>query len=292
MISEQDALERLVAYHDHIAVPPAAVEDDARRGRRRVRRVRSIAAGAVAIGVIAAVVAVTSTVGQRDQLLPARPSPSSSSSASTSLAATASLAPLRADSRQRVPMDAVPQLDGRSPLWRSTDAAGDAARGATDIAEVDVSSFGGQSRLDWAIRLREPFPVAAEPGRTIEYGLVLDTDGDLLADCQIGVSRDVGGTEQPFRSWITNLRTGTTEEEAGPPYGKLVDFVHPAEGGRGPYDAMSREMLFFFIYAETGPCEGYGARSGFYAWAAEGGREQPTTVDYAPDAEWLQMPPR
>ena len=31
MISEQDALERLVAFHDHIAVPARTPEEDVRR---------------------------------------------------------------------------------------------------------------------------------------------------------------------------------------------------------------------------------------------------------------------
>ena len=45
MISESEALARLVEYHDHIAVPPVFPEEDVRRGRRRVRRTRALVAG-------------------------------------------------------------------------------------------------------------------------------------------------------------------------------------------------------------------------------------------------------
>lgn len=287
MISERDALDRLVAFHDHIAVPPTAVEDDARRGHRQVRRTR-LGAGAAAVAVTTVVLATAWALGERedDRLLPVGPSPSPSASAAAPLAP--SRAALRPDSGRVVPMTPVPPADGDGVSWLSEDRAGDGARGAADILGVEVANFGGQYRLDWIIRLRESYPIAVEEGRAIEYGVVLDTDGDRVVDCQIGVSQDVVGTGQPFRSWVTNLRTGRTEEENGPPYGKLVDFVHPGEAHSFPGD--TRELRLFFNYAETGPCEGYGARSTFYTWAGEGGRGRPTAIDYAPDATWLQMP--
>ena len=67
MTDEQEVLNRLVDYHDHIAPPMVPVTDDIRRGRRRVRRNRGIVTGAVAAGV-AVVLAASSllTGGNRD----------------------------------------------------------------------------------------------------------------------------------------------------------------------------------------------------------------------------------
>lgn len=63
MTDDRDVLTRLLAYHDHIAVPPALIADDVRRGRRRVRRNRALVTSGVAIGVTAAVALVTLLTG-------------------------------------------------------------------------------------------------------------------------------------------------------------------------------------------------------------------------------------
>lgn len=292
MISEQEALERLVAFHDHIAAPPRLPEDDVRRGRSRIRRTRGFVAGGAALTLAALVAALSWGGGGRegDRLLPAGPSPSPSPTASAAAPVAVSMAPLRDESQAVAAMTSVAVAEGEAATWRFRDPQGDSSRGAVDIEQVVVQNFGGQYRLDWMFQVREDYPTAPEPGRRIEYGIVLDTDGDRAADCQIGVSRDVGGTDLPFSSWVTNLRTGVTHREDGPPYGKLVDFRHPAETPSGPMD--TRLVRFFFIFAETGPCEGYGARSTFYSWAADGDGRRAPTLDYAPDTAWLQMPSR
>ena len=58
MTSESDTLARLLDYHDHIDVPPVAIEDDVRRGRRRVRRTKGLIAGGAALAVATVVATI------------------------------------------------------------------------------------------------------------------------------------------------------------------------------------------------------------------------------------------
>jgi hypothetical protein len=80
MSGETDVLTRLLSYHDHISVPPIQVDQDVRRGRRRVRRNRTVLTGGVALGVAGVVVAVSLlTGGARDtRPQPANPTPTPS----------------------------------------------------------------------------------------------------------------------------------------------------------------------------------------------------------------------
>ena len=65
MNNEQDLVNRLVDYHDHISAPPVPVADDLHRGRRRVRRNRGLLAGGVALGLASVVAAVSIFTGER-----------------------------------------------------------------------------------------------------------------------------------------------------------------------------------------------------------------------------------
>lgn len=291
MISESEALARLVEYHDHIAVPPVSIEEDVQRGRRRVRRTRALVVGAttLAVAVVAAAAVLTGprTQGRPEPAAPTsttRPSPSA-----TPLPATSpqSLAPLRP-----VPAHAAgpPLLPEGTNGWMDPH---DVELGAVDIDRLDLGRFGGNSRIDWLLHLRSETTLPAPSGRVIEYGVVLDSDGDGTPDCQIGVTDDPAKADGSgrFRSWVTNLRNGVTEAETGP-YGRLIDFVHPQEnrsspGERPTYDP---EMRFFFLGSNTGPCNGYGSDSLVYAWAAVGTAGRLVEVDYAPDAAWMRMP--
>lgn len=294
MISERDALSLLVEYHDHIAVPPAPVEEDLRRGRRRVRRNRALLAGGAALALVAAVVGVSLASGQRmaEPAPPARspsvPTPSAPTSTATVTVSLESVAPLRSGgSWPPVAMGRETQAEADSQSRFLVRDPRDAQLGAVDIETVRVERFGGDSRMDWWLQLREGIPAAGAAGRVVEYGVVLDTDGDRVADCQIGVSDSGDG---PIRSWVTNLRTGRTEAEDGPPYGRLVDFSYPGEGARPGAGEEERDMRFFFLFNTTGPCAGYGGRSSFYSWAAVQVDGRLAEVDYAPDTAWLKMP--
>ena len=126
--------------------------------------------------------------------------------------------------------------------------------------------------------------------RVIEYGVVVDADGDRDPDCHIGINNDA---RQPgrdkedripvYRVWVTNLRYGATDERVGPPYGMPVEFGHPGDrGGR-------RAMGFGFLWHRPGPCDPFEPTATFYAYASltEGG--EVTAWDFAPDRAWLPM---
>ena len=158
----------------------------------------------------------------------------------------------------------------------------DVAFGAIDIGELTA---GGARRLEWHLRLRElpPAPETLDPAlRVIEYGVVVDADGDRVADCEIGVNNDAPRRGDD-RVWVTNLRTGTSDVQDRPPYGWAIDTASPTEENL-------RTMRFFFLGPTPAPCDQFGDSASFYARSAlrEDGRV--TEWDFAPDAGWLRMP--
>ena len=122
-------------------------------------------------------------------------------------------------------------------------------------------------------------------GTTFSYGLVFETTGDGVADYEVGLSSDA---REPgdLRVWVTNLATGETEQQVGPPYGHPVEFGSPMERGDG---GRSRGAMFTFLGGSLPP--GLSGQSRFYAWStlAEGGNA--VRRDFAPDAAWLAIPP-
>lgn len=170
---------------------------------------------------------------------------------------------------------------GQNPAGRWQDGP-DAADAGVDILDVYV---GGYRRLEWRLTLRgAPHDgVPGDPqGRAVEYGLVVDTNGDRVADCEIGINDNAQGP-QGYRVWVKNLRTGVNDERTGPPYGYPIEFASPER----PSD---RAMMFVFLNNRTQPCDPFKRSAAFYTWAVltEGGRT--TTWDFAPDAAWLRMP--
>jgi hypothetical protein len=118
----------------------------------------------------------------------------------------------------------------------------------------------------------------------ISYGLVFETTGDGVADYVVGINNDAP-RRGDFRVWVSDVATGQTEEQIGPPYGFPVEFSHPdeaqpAEGALGP-----ATVVFTFLGDSSPP--GLIARSPFYAWAAIAAGHEVVAWDYAPDASWL-----
>jgi hypothetical protein len=156
-----------------------------------------------------------------------------------------------------------------------------------DIARVRVSPEG---RPQWRIELAAKPPRAdgLEAAETvISYGLVFETTGDGRADYVVGINNDARGLGH-FRVWVTDLATGATEEQVGPPYGFPVEFRHPDEAGPGDDPLGSRSMLFTFLPGTTP--RGLTERSPFYAWSAVTSAGETGAWDYAPDSAWLLMP--
>jgi hypothetical protein len=116
--------------------------------------------------------------------------------------------------------------------------------------------------------------------RVIEYGVVLDDGNDGVADCLIGISSGADDV-QGYRVWATNLRSGVTQEQLGPPYGFPIDFSHPNEQSEAPYG-----MRFFFL-SGIRPCDLPTGRIAFYAWSTTSTDGVVQAWDYAPDNAWL-----
>ena len=127
-------------------------------------------------------------------------------------------------------------------------------------------------------------------GRIVEYGVVVDTDGDLVADCQLALSSDAprGG----YRVLVKNVRTGEKDERVGPPYGFPFEFGFPVDGPNFPLGRASPSVFIEFLGEWQPPCKPRNGRIHWYAYASltEDGRV--TAWDFAPDAAWLQTLPR
>ena len=141
--------------------------------------------------------------------------------------------------------------------------------------------------------LREAPPkLDARPDATIiEYGLVVDADGDRVADCQIGINNDAPNPGD-YRVWVKNLRTGVTDERVGPPYG-IPDRVQPilTRQPTTPTERLDtcastssrtrRPVIVQRLQVFRSPS------ANFYAWASVTEDGRVTAWDYAPDAAWL-----
>jgi hypothetical protein len=164
---------------------------------------------------------------------------------------------------------------------------GDAALDYVDIERVSVDN-GGQPH--WRLRLADAPPAAAtlDSKRTvISYGLAFETTGDEAPDYVVGISNE-SSSPGGFRVWVTELATGETDEQDGPPYGFPVEFAHPDEvalqGGPG-----TPGMLFTFLPGTEPP--GVTLSTRFYAWASVEEDGAVVAWDYAPDAGWVGAPP-
>lgn len=279
-----DILTRLVDYHDHIAPPTVPVADDVRRGRRRVRRNRGIVTGGVALGVAGVVLTASLiTGGDRDtHPEPAIPSPTATAT-DTATVSTPPIPPAPGwAGALRTDQASLPVLSERTGRVDGADAA---------VGWIDIRRVYAYARPEYRLVLQDPPPLASslDPTRRVmEHGVVVDSDGDRVADCRIGISTDAP-TPGDFRVWVTDLRAGTTVEQIGPPYGIPIDFFHPAEREDPTVESMSRTISLFFLGATPGArCE-LGTGASFYAYAVVMDRGRDPEWDFAPDAAWLRI---
>lgn len=163
----------------------------------------------------------------------------------------------------------------------------DAAVGGIDIRRVHATS-----RPEWRLVLREPPPLASTldaARRVMEHGVVVDSDGDRVADCHVGISTDAP-TPGELRVWVSDLRTGVTDEQVGPPYGFPIDFFHPGEReDLGTVGTMDRTVALFFLGGTGGAHCGQGPAASYYAYAVVMDRGRDPMWDFAPDAAWLTV---
>lgn len=255
-------LDRLLRSDiSHAATQAAGAPDFAPieyRGRQRQRRTRTMFAAAAAVVVVLVGAASVQVLTRQDAAppTPAVPPPDTTPTGWTG--------PLREGSSMQVVTQPGARSDPR-----------DAALDGVDILET---RSGGYRRDRWSLEVARPPRVSTlDPARTIfEYGVVIDAEEDGDADCHIGINNDAPKAGD-YRVWMTNLTTGVTEEQIGPPYGFPIDF-----GGFG-------SMQFFSIPGIPNPCDLY-IPSSYYAYASLTEEGRVTAWDYAPDAAWLEMP--
>ena len=147
-----------------------------------------------------------------------------------------------------------------------------------DVRHVSTNSINDGT---WILELAaKPPPVAdREPGLLIAYGLVFETTGDGVADYVVGIDNNAP-ERGDFHVWVTDLATGETDEQIGPPHGFPIEFSHPDERGSGP------SMVFTFLPGSA-PEDFNPETVRFYAWAAASRGGEIFARDYAPDAGWL-----
>lgn len=161
--------------------------------------------------------------------------------------------------------------------WRAWSDPVDSA-----VGQIDITLLAG-----WGLQLRDDSRLEAWLTRQrgiVEYGIVVDTDGDRVADCQLAVSNDAAGRGS-FRVLLQNVHTGKRDERRGPPYGYPFEFGFPNQ------DGPSAAVFFEFLGAWQRPCQPPQGRLHWYAYSSltEGGRV--TAWDFAPDDAWLRTLP-
>ena len=259
-----------------------AIERVDRQRRRRYGAIAGLAAAAAVVVVVVGMVGVSgdgrSSPEPVSPVTTPVPSPTPASGTSTPLRPWADDEWEGALREDQASLPVIPLAEGRLD--------------APD-AKVDIRRVTATRRPEWRLELGAPPPLAStlDPmQRIMEQGVVVDSDGDRLADCHIAISTDAPRPGD-MRVWVTDLRTDVTSEQIGPPYGYPIDFAHPAsrEDSEGA-GAAARTVTLFFLSGEGMSCEPFGASAAFYTYAVvlESGR--PTSVDFAPDSAWLEMP--
>jgi hypothetical protein len=156
----------------------------------------------------------------------------------------------------------------------------------TPVGWVDVKrvAFSHSIQPAWRIELAAKPPLAAslEPGLLIAYGLVFETTGDGIADYVVGIDNDAP-EQGDFHVWVTNLATGETDEQIGPPYGFPIEFSHPDEDRSGEFPAPT--VTFTFL-GGSAPAD-LKNPTRFYAWASASRGGEVFAWDYAPDTAWM-----
>jgi hypothetical protein len=170
---------------------------------------------------------------------------------------------------------------------RAWEDARDASVAGVDITLVQ--RLGGA----WYLELAERPPRGRSTAEVVSYGLVFDTTKDGAPDHLVGIEDDptppgdVFPGNEPFalpphlfRVWVTDLATGKTDEQIGPPYGYPIEFGHPDERGEGA-------RMWFTFLGDSAPAHMKSVR--FYAWASLTTDGEIVAWDVAPDEGWMTV---
>lgn len=151
-----------------------------------------------------------------------------------------------------------------------------------DIVRLLVAPDG---QVTWYLQLAD-WPQGDWPqsdldaGTVIAHGLVVDGTGDGDADHVIGIDNDVPEPGD-FHVWVTHLHDGVTDEQIGPPYGRPVEFSHPAESG-----SLSSPTVVFTFLAGLAPDIDVGSMR-WYAWSSASVAGEVVAWDYSPNTAWV-----
>jgi hypothetical protein len=192
-----------------------------------------------------------------------------------------------------------PGLSQRIPA-DTVNHGSDAVDVPVDWVDIVEAKLIGRSNFPfWELTLAGKPPLASslDPARQIVgYGLVLETNGDGTPDYIVGISNDAPRRGQ-FRAWVTDVATGRSDVQFGPPYGSLFEFWHPDgwvdEGPTGPRGAAGpRDVRFTFLAGSAPPGAGPNPNakwldSRFFAWSTLTEAGKVVAWDYAPDNAWL-----
>ena len=159
----------------------------------------------------------------------------------------------------------------------------------TSVAGIDMTQL-EHSNGHWYLELADVPPMDRTTAEVFSYGLVLDTTEDGVPDYLVGLEDDPAAPPSDFdphpsRVWVTDLATGKTDEQIGPPYGYPVEFGHPDED--------DIQTVWFTFLGGSAPPAMDGRSVRFYAWASLTINGQVVARDVAPDEGWMKLgPPR
>jgi hypothetical protein len=166
------------------------------------------------------------------------------------------------------------------------DPTGDTGSNAFPAADITNVGFCGDTGTCVSIRFASDTlllgKISVDPSQQwVAYGIVVDTDGDGVADWRYGIDNaPLVKTESPRRWWRTDLHTGRTQSTVNE---TLWEGGGPFWGNHGEItgaDGLS------FGGDTTGGVSG-GVPKRFYVWASVIQDGRVVATDYAPDAGWL-----
>ena len=177
--------------------------------------------------------------------------------------------------------DLPPGVSDREPYRSFTDTRGE-INGPSwlDITTVSVTYVDLEGDDYVAVHFdlagHHPLPIPDRSEEWIAYGLVVDVDGDGMADVRFGIDNL---SSEEHRVWRTDLVTEETEHHDGPPHGPVADTFYPGQHQRGGMTGS------FSIERQPGETE-----FRFYVWASAMQGSQVVATDYAPDNGWIDRP--
>jgi hypothetical protein len=266
-MSDLETVLRTVLDEDASRVPPGGPMPDHVRPRVLRRRTMTVATAALtALALIAgSVLAIRSF--DRSAVMPASPVPASS-----------------------IPKDWMME-DGRDPSQIFTTRELEDPRD-TSVPGVDITLL--RRNGSWDLELAGSPPMDRTTAEVYSYGLVLDTTEDGVPDYLIGIKDDptppgdvrglpANAPSPPhiFKVWVTDLATGETDKQIGPPYGFPIEFGHPDEEDFGP-------LMWFTFLGGSAP-DDIDRSVRFFAWASLTIDGQIVARDIAPDKGWMTV---